>query len=374
MADAETMRSGAGPRTGSPHRHACRLVTTVQSARLLLRGQLSALNEIKWTIVAGDRHEGEPLGFPIDHVPMRREPALSDLRAFARLLRYFRQNQFAFVQTHTPKASLIGLPAAKLAGQTTLYTMHGSLYFRGNPRLRNAAGWVFEKWCCLWADCVLTQSQEDTHTMGRVHICPARKLHYIGNGIDLARFTPAPARPAVSKPTVLMVSRLVAEKGCRDFFRMAEQLGAAASFVHAGPFEPDQRDAISQEEADRLQATGTVKFLGEVRDVRLAVAGAAVVVLPSYREGIPRAAMEAAAMGKPVVAYDIRGVREVIPPATGLLAPLGDVTELSRRVESLLADDEAREAAGAACREWVSARFSEEAVFGRLRSVYGGLD
>lgn len=351
------------------------MVTTVESARLLLRGQLRALGELEWTVVAGDRHEGDPLGFTTVEVPMRRDLALSDFRSFARLLRFFRENDFAFVQTHTPKASLIGLPAARLAGHTTVYTMHGSLYFRGNRPARNAAGWIFEKWCCLWAQRVLTQSEEDTEVLQQVRICRARKLHYIGNGIDLDRFRPAAAGAAGvgAKPTVVMISRLVAEKGCRDFFRMADELRSVATFVHAGPFERDQRDAITRHEADRLQAAGTLTFLGEVDDVRPVVAGASVVVLPSYREGIPRAAMEAAAMGKPVVAYDIRGVREVIPPSTGLLAPLGDVRELGRRVEHLLGDDDARTAAGEACRRSVASRFSEEAVFDRLREVYGSL-
>jgi len=352
---------------------ACRVVTTLSSARLLLRGQLRALDEFDWTVLSGDEIEGEALEFEVCHVPMRRDLAAADARSFVGLVRFFRRHPFSFVQTHTPKASLLGLPAAKLSGLTTVYTMHGSLFFRGNRPLRNAAGWCFEKWCCLWADRVLTQSREDTEVMTKVRICPAHKLRYIGNGIDLNRFTPQPPANGSDRPTVLMVSRLVAEKGCRDFFAMAAELRDVARFVHVGPFEADQRDAISRAEAEELSRAGTVEFVGEVVDVGPYVAGADVVVLPSYREGIPRAAMEAAAIGRPVVAYDIRGVREVIPAGAGLLAPLGDVAAITGKVAHLLADTGARTIAGEACRERVRTEFSEDTVFDRLRNVYGGL-
>jgi glycosyltransferase involved in cell wall biosynthesis len=83
--------------------------------------------------------------------------------------------------------------------------------------------------------------------------------------------------------------------------------------------------------------------------------------------------MEAAAMGRPVLAYDIRGMREVIEPSTGLLVPRGDRAALRARLEALLEDPEACAALGARCRGWVVTRFSEEAVVVRLRAVYAEL-
>ncbi len=109
------------------------------------------------------------------------------------LWRYFRRQRFDFVQTHTPKASFLGLPAARLSGTTAIYTIHGALYFRDNSRLANVMGWLFERWCCAWADLVLVQSREDLNGS-----CPGRgcvgatKLRFVGNGVMLDRFT-APA-------------------------------------------------------------------------------------------------------------------------------------------------------------------------------------
>ena len=347
----------------------CRVVTTSMTARLLLAEQLRALDDVSWSVVSGDAFGDAPADLTVEVVPIRREFAPSDLLAFIRLWRYFRRRRFDFVQTHTPKASFLGLCAARLAGITAIYTVHGALYFRDNTKIANVLGWLFEGWCCTWADVVLVQSREDLAVLPRARVCPAAKLRYIGNGVVLDRFTEtvAPARSS-ALPIVVMVSRLVREKGCVDFLDVARALRGRADFVHVGPVEADQRDALS---ADQIAAAGAyVSFVGAVDDVRPYLAAADVVVLPSYREGIPRVAMEAAAAGRPVVAYDVRGVREVIDPATGLLAPRGDVGALTAVVAGLLDDAERRVRLGAACCDRVLADFSESAVIDRLRDVY----
>ncbi len=347
----------------------CRLVTTSLTARVLLANQLRSLTEIDWTVVCGDRYDDPVDGVRVQVIPMRREFARSDFRSAVQLWRYLRQQRFDMVQTHTPKASFLGLPAARLVGSPAVYTVHGSLYFAGNSRVANLLGWCFERWCCSWATSVLVQSSEDEGVLPRVHIAPAAKVHYLGNGIVLDRFL-APVAPALTRdrPVVLMVSRLVREKGCADFLEMAARLSHIADFVHVGPMEHDQSDALTDEEVEA--AAGTVTFIGEVDDVRPYLSSAAIVVLPSYREGIPRAAMEAAATGRPVAAYDIRGVREVIDPGLGLLAPRGDVAVLTAVVRSLIEDPDRCDELGKLCRERVVERFSEDLVIERLRKFY----
>ena len=289
-------------------RRGCRVVTTSLTARLLLANQLRSLDAVAWTVVSGDAYPDPPEGVRVEVVPIRREFAFSDLASFVRLWRTLRRERFDFVQTHTPKASFLGLPAARLAGSPAIYTIHGSLYFSGNGRRANALGWCFERWCCTWADRVLVQSTEDEQVLPKVRICPADKLTYLGNGIVMERFTAAVA-PVLSsdRPVVVMVSRLVREKGCADFLALASALSGKADFVHVGPFEHDQSDALTEAEVDEASASGAVRFVGAVDDVRPYLASADLVVLPSYREGIPRVAMEAAAMGRPVAGYDIRG-------------------------------------------------------------------
>jgi glycosyltransferase involved in cell wall biosynthesis len=267
---------------------------------------------------------------------------------------------------------LLGLPAARLAGSRAAYTIHGSLYFADNDKLPNLAGWVFEKWCCTWAHLVLVQSREDEEVLPKARICPRRKIRYIGNGVVLSRFSePVTSAMSSALPVVLMVSRLVKEKGCADFLALAESLRDRATFVHVGPSEDDQRDAISAEEI--ADASKYVTFVGAVDDIRPYLSAADIVVLPSYREGIPRVAMEAAAAGRPVVAYDVRGVREVIARETGLLVKRGDTASLRATVSRLLDEPERRKSLGEACRDRVMERFSEDTVVTRLRSAYGDL-
>ena len=347
----------------------CRVVTSEISARILIAAQLRALDHIAWTVVSGDEPTDPAPGVEHVCIPMRREPALSDVTSAVALWRLFRTRPFAFVQTHTPKASMLALPAARLAGHRTMYTMHGSLFFRGNGRTANLAGWVFERWCCSWANLVAMQSREDTEVLPRMRVCARRKVRYQGNGIDMDRFTPVP-RSTPALPVVLNISRLVTEKGCMDFFELARRLSGRARFVHVGPREVDQSDAIAPDVLDRLAAEGIVEFVGDVRDVRPYLAEAHMFVLPSYREGIPRACMEAAATGLPVVAYDIRGVREVVPSGHCLLAPRGDVDAMVALVAALLDDPQAREAAAAACCTHVRATFDERLVYERLRGLY----
>jgi glycosyltransferase involved in cell wall biosynthesis len=344
------------------------------TARLLLANQLRSLDEVSWTVVSGDPFDDPPVGVAVEVIPIRREFALSDFASFAELWRYFRKRRFDFVQTHTPKASFLGLPAARLAGSRAIYTIHGALYFQGNTKKANLLGWCFERWCCSWADQVMVQSHEDELRLPAVHICPGRKLSYVGNGIVMERFsTPVPPALRSDRPIVVMVSRLVREKGCADFLALATRLAGRADFVHVGPIEHDQSDALTAEEITAAGDAGIVTFVGAVDDVRPYLASASVVVLPSYREGIPRVAMEAAAMGKPVVAYDIRGVREVIDPGLGLLAPRGDQQALGRVVEDLLSDADRCVELGESCRQWVRSRFSEDLVVDRLRATYAAM-
>jgi glycosyltransferase involved in cell wall biosynthesis len=166
----------------------CRVVTTSLTARVLLANQLRSLRDVEWTVVSGDPYDDPPQGVAVEVVPIRREFSLSDLRSFVLLWRYLRRSQFDFVQTHTPKASFLGLPAARLAGCPAIYTIHGALYFAGNGQMANILGWCFERWCCTWANRVLVQSREDEQVLPAVRICSRGKLEYVGNGIVMDRF------------------------------------------------------------------------------------------------------------------------------------------------------------------------------------------
>jgi glycosyltransferase involved in cell wall biosynthesis len=365
--------SDVAPVTRPRPTRGCRIVTTSLTARVLLANQLRSVADVDWTVISGDAYDDPPEGVAVEVVPIRREFALSDLGSFVRLWSFLRRRRFDFAQTHTPKASFLGLPAARLAGTPAIYTIHGALYFAGNGGKANVLGWCFERWCCTWANRVLVQSREDETALPTARICSRHKLSYVGNGIVMDRFSSAVV-PALhsERPIVMMISRLVREKGCADFLDLAASLAGRADFVHVGPFEHDQSDALTESEVEEASNAG-VTFVGAVDDVRPYLASATVVVLPSYREGIPRVAMEAAAMGVPVAAYNIRGVREVIDPQLGLLVSCGDKHALSELVEGLVKDPDRCAELGDRCRKWVRSRFSEDHVIERLRVTYASI-
>jgi glycosyltransferase involved in cell wall biosynthesis len=174
------------------------------------------------------------------------------------------------------------------------------------------------------------------------------------------------------------VGRLVAEKGFHELFQAAQKLSErnrSLHFVVVGPAEPDQNDAVPQRLVDELTRSGTVEFPGWGDDMRAWYGRMDMFVLASHREGIPRACMEAAAMGLPVVATDIRGCREVVKNGeTGLLVPVRDPKALVRAIETLGADAALRRRMGAAGREHIVNNFQQRQVLDRLCAFYRDIE
>ena len=198
-----------------------------------------------------------------------------------------------------------------------------------------------------------------------------------GSGVDLDRFTPAPQ--AEGPPTFLLVGRLLRDKGVYEFVEAARSLGetlAGARFQLLGPIDEGNRTAIQRGELDRWVREGVVEYLGTTDDVRPFIAASTAVVLPSYREGLPRSLLEAAAMGRPLVAADVPGCRDVVEDGVnGFLCVVRDAASLAsamRRLAEL--SPERRNEMGAAGRRKVEEQFSEEFVVRAYLDVLAGLD
>ncbi len=169
-----------------------------------------------------------------------------------------------------------------------------------------------------------------------------------------------------------MVGRLVQEKGYREFFHAARAIRArrpGVVFLAIGPSDPDKDDAISA--AERETVASDVVFAGYRSDVRDLLALMDVFVLPSWREGMPRSAIEAAAMGRAMVLTDIRGCREVARDGVeALLVPPRDAPGLTEAIDRLLGDAGLRDRLSRAARERALERFDERAVASRVVGVY----
>lgn len=175
-----------------------------------------------------------------------------------------------------------------------------------------------------------------------------------GSGVDMAHYAPAPLPEGAR---FLMISRLLGNKGVREYCRAAGRLlreGVDARFSLAGYFDQGS-DGVAPQELEQWQAQG-IEYLGPLDDVRPALADCSVFVLPSYREGTPRTVLEAMATGRPVITTDAPGCRETVSYGeNGLLVRPRDATDLAQAMQRLAADPVARarmaEAGYRICRE-----------------------
>lgn len=201
-------------------------------------------------------------------------------------------------------------------------------------------------------------------------------------GVDLKRFDPAKRDPVrvekirrelgadEGQLVVGMVGRLVEEKGYPEFFAAQALLDQRYVFVAVGPHDPDKSDALDPSLVAGARDQG-VRFLGMRDDVEDLYAAMDMFVLPSHREGFPRAAMEAAAAGLPIVATDIRGCRQVVSHSVnGLLVPVKSPPELAAAIRIIGEDEELRSRMSKASREKALAEFDERDVVEIVMETY----
>lgn len=157
-----------------------------------------------------------------------------------------------------------------------------------------------------------------------------------GSGVELDWYRPA---PLPSQPVFLLIARLLADKGIREYVEAARRLKARwpkARFQLAGWMDPNPM-SVQPDELEAWQRSGVIEYLGHLNDVRPAYAGCRVYVLPSYREGTPRTVLEAMATGRPIVTTDAPGCRETVMDGfNGTLVPVRDADGLERAMERFL--------------------------------------
>lgn len=187
-----------------------------------------------------------------------------------------------------------------------------------------------------------------------------------GSGIDLAKFSPTPL-PAKAPVRFLLIARMLWDKGVGEFVeaaRLLKQRGEGADFHLLGFLDVTNPAAISRQQMNAWVAEGAVRYLGMSDNVREEIAQADCVVLPSYREGTPRALLEAAAMARPIVTTDSVGCRNVVDDGVnGYLCKPKDAFDLAEKMGRIVFMTNAeREAMGLRGREKVERQFDEEIV------------
>jgi len=275
------------------------------------------------------------------------------------------------------KPVLYGSIAARLAGTPRVINAlagMGWLFSTGTgaarwlkPLVRRALGWV------LKSGTVLVQNPDDARLLAQMGI-PEKLIRRIaGSGVDLARFAPQPEPDGV--PVILLCARLLWHKGVGEFVaaaRLLKERGVAARFVLAG--EPDQANpsAIPAEQLSSWVQEGIVEYLGWVDDMPQLLARSCVVCLPSYYgEGLPKALIEAAAAGRPIVTTDMPGCRDAVRSGdNGVLVPPRDPAALAEQLAKLLADPRLRRHMGARGRLRAEREFGADSVIRQTLALY----
>lgn len=369
------------------------LTTTDMSLDWLLGPQLRAFTNAGYEVIgmsAPGPHVAALEAMGVQHVPVpgftRSTDPIQDVRAFVQLVRLLRSVRPDILHTHNPKPGVLGRIAGRIARVPLIVNTQHGLYAQPDDRWqRRWPVYAVERLASAFGDVELVQNPEDVDTLVQTLRVPERKVRLLGNGVDLERFDPdsVPAETVRSLRSswgvgehdlaCCVVGRLVREKGIVEILEAAHSVAATDSrvkFVIIGPSDPDKADAIGQDLLQRAAADGCV-LLGSRDDMAECYAASDLFLSASWREGLPRAAMEAAAMGLPIVATDIRGNRQVVADGeTGVLTPVRDPAALATAVESLAADAERRAHFGAQARRRAATEFDQRRVIDRTVAAY----
>jgi len=190
---------------------------------------------------------------------------------------------------------------------------------------------------------VIVQNLDDLRILRHYVAIPESQTTLIpGSGVDLKQFDFQPL-PLTNK-IVLMACRLLADKGVYEFHRSVRLLKEKypdVKFVLVGGIDPDNPTSLTKKELNEWVERGDLEWWGHQRDMSEILSQATIVVLPSYREGMPKVLLEAQALGRPIVTTDVPGCREAIEDGkTGFLVQVKDEQSLANAIEKLIINDE----------------------------------
>lgn len=308
---------------------------------------------------------------------------LRELQSVWGLRRAFQAHGVQAALSYTPKGNLYSALAALSLGLPFVPNVSGL----GRSFIRK--NWVTVVVKLLYrltlgrAYKVFFQNLEDMAMFVQAGLAPSERCERLpGSGVDLSRFVVAPwPAHALDAPVFLLVARLLWDKGVGEFVaaaRRVRQQYPLAQFQLLGFLDVDNPSAVPRAQLQAWETEGVLTYLGPSDDVRPFLAAADCVVLPSYREGVPRTLLEAAAMGRPIITTDAPGCRDtVVHGQTGFMCRVADVDDLAAQMLVLIEMPSAeRQAMGQRGRWRVEAEFDErivlQAYLGVMRQLSSG--
>jgi glycosyltransferase involved in cell wall biosynthesis len=324
------------------------------------------------------------LGLDWRPVPMERRSLnpLREARLLAWLVALFRRERPALVHGFTIKCAVYGALAARIAGvpaRVSAVAGMGYVFTNDAPKarlLRPVVRALLRLALAGRSGRLILQNADDVALFERAGFIDAAHIRLIpGSGVDCTRFAPrrATVHPDADK-RVLLATRLLWDKGVREYAAAAKQLkgeGRKLRFLLAGDPDPGNPAAVPMEAVRAWEREGAVEWLGHVDDMPGLLHSVDIVVLPSYREGLPKTLIEAAACELPLVTSDVPGCRAVVThEVDGLLVPAADALALANAIRRYDDDPALCVRLGRAARAKALAQFDERIVIERTLEVY----
>jgi glycosyltransferase involved in cell wall biosynthesis len=323
----------------------------------------------------------EAEGFVLHQVPFKRGGAMSPVSATSTVLalrHLYRRLSPAIIHHSGLQSCLLGGLAAFGTDAKCVNALTGLGYIftsQRASRLRSIVAPVLRHVLNARNSTPLVQNPDDRDALIELGVAPARIALIPGSGVDTNALTPLPEPDGPI--TVGFAGRLLVDKGIRalvDAHRLMQQQGRDIRLLIAG--EPDLANpaSISLEEAQSWSREPGIEWLGHVAPIRTLWERVHIAALPSHREGLPKSLLEAAACGRPLVATDAPGCREiVIPELTGFRVPIEDAPALAEAIGALADDPALRARFGSQVRRLVEEKFSSARIGVQITELYRGL-
>lgn len=303
----------------------------------------------------------------------------AELAALAEIIRLYRGERPDLVHHVALKPVIYGSVAAALARvphTVNALTGLGALFIGSSAKtlaLGSLARIALAPLLNRAGSRVILQNEDDRRLLESRRLLRHDRVSLIrGSGVDTGRFAPAPE--PLGPPVAVLVARMLRDKGVGEFVaaaRLLKQRGVHVRMQLAGPTDPDNPVSIDEGTLRGWQSEGLVEWLGPVADIAALWAKSHIAVLPSYREGLPKSLLEAAACGRPLIATDVPGCREIVQEGeTGLLVPARNPAALADAIARLAGNGKLRYRLGARARTVVESEFSEDIVVRDTLALY----
>ena len=374
-------RSG---RDGAPDRKTVVIAANTSWNLVNFRGNIiAAMIEQEFRVVAiapRDAHSEQLVRMGVEFRALDFRSAgispVSDAWLFARYLVMLRTIRPALFLGFTIKPNIYGSLAARLLGIAVINNVSGlGTAFIKQGLITRIATTLYRQ-ALRRSATVFFQNDEDRGLFVAARIVDRAQTRLLpGSGVDLERFAPVPLPERSAAFTFLLIARLLWDKGVAEFVEAAAIVKRhhPARFQILGFADVDNRTAVPRATLDAWIGDGLIEHLGVADDVRPFITAADCIVLPSYREGLPRSLLEASAMARPIVATDVPGIRDVIEDGvTGLLCAARSGESLARAMLAMIdLPHEARRAMGLAGRARVEREFAIAEVTRRYLAAIG---